>query len=286
MPSSRAVLVLGMHRSGTSAITRGMQALGVYLGDDFLGPQPDNPTGYWEDINIFGINERLLGVFGLKWEDVGLINDDLWQDTEVDALREEAIEYLSAQFTSHPLWGFKDPRTIRLLPFWQPILQALGVDESYVLAIRNPRSVADSLKQRQGIDAVTAHLLWLIYLVPNLSKIANRPLIVADYDLVMADPRSQLERIANGLKIPLNEVSRTGIEKFDNEFLDPALRHSFFDASDFERDLNLPPLSREAYLWLRRLATDGIPADSPRFWTAWENTREALQRLIASRSLA
>jgi hypothetical protein len=286
MPSSRAVLVLGMHRSGTSAITRGMQALGVYLGDDFLDPQPDNPTGYWEDINIFEINERLLGVFGLKWEDVGLINDDLWQDTEVDALREEAIEYLSAQFTSHPLWGFKDPRTIRLLPFWQPILQALGVDESYVLAIRNPRSVADSLKQRQGIDAVTAHLLWLIYLVPNLGKIANRPFIVADYDLVMADPRSQLERIANGLKIPLNEASRTGIEKFANEFLDPALRHSFFDASDFERDLNLPPLSREAYLWLRRLATDGIPADSPRFWTVWENSREALQRLIASRSLA
>jgi hypothetical protein len=286
MPSSRAVLVLGMHRSGTSAITRGMQALGVHLGDDFLGPQPDNPTGYWEDINIFEINERLLGVFGLKWEDVGLINDDLWQDTEVDALREEAIEYLSAQFTSHPLWGFKDPRTIRLLPFWQPILQALGVDESYVLAIRNPRSVADSLKQRQGIDAVTAHLLWLIYLVPNLGKIANRPFIVADYDLVMADPRSQLERIANGLKIPSNEASRTGIEKFANEFLDPALRHSFFDASDFERDLNLPPLSREAYLWLRRLATDGIPADSPRFWTVWENSREALQRLIASRSLA
>jgi hypothetical protein len=184
------------------------------------------------------------------------------------------------------LWGFKDPRTIRLLPFWQPILQALGVDESYVLAIRNPRSVADSLKQRQGIDAVTAHLLWLIYLVPNLSKIANRPFIVTDYDLVMADPRSQLERIANGLKIPSNEASRTGIEKFANEFLDPALRHSFFDASDFERDLNLPPLSREAYLWLRRLATDGIPADSPRFWAAWENSREALQRLIASRSLA
>jgi hypothetical protein len=286
MPSSRAVLVLGMHRSGTSAITRGMQALGVYLGDDFLDPQPDNPTGYWEDINIFEINERLLGVFGLRWEDVGLINDDLWQDTEVDALREEAIEYLGAKFTSHPLWGFKDPRTIRLLPFWQPILQALGVDESYVLAIRNPRSVADSLKQRQGIDAVTAHLLWLIYLVPNLSKIANRPFIVADYDLVMADPCSQLERIANELKIPLNEASRTGIEKFANEFLDPALRHSFFDASEFERDLNLPPLSREAYLWLRRLATDGIPADSHRFWTAWENTHEALQRLIESRSLA
>jgi hypothetical protein len=286
MSSSRAVLVLGMHRSGTSAITRGLQMLGVHLGNAFLSPQPDNPTGYWEDVNIFEINERLLGVFDLKWEDVALINDDQWQEPKVEALRQEAIEYLSAKFTSHPLWGFKDPRTIRLLPFWQPVLDALGVDESYLLAIRNPRSVADSLKQRQGIDAITAHLLWLIYLVPNLNKIADRPFIVADYDLVMADPCTQLERIANGLKIPVNENSRAGIEKFANEFLDPALRHSFFDVSDFERDLNLPPLSREAYLWLRCLATDEVPPDSPRFWAAWGNSREAVQRLIVSRSLA
>src|SRR5271155_43454 len=172
MSSSRAVLVLGMHRSGTSAITRGMQMLGVYLGDDFLSPKPDNPTGYWEDRNIFEINERLLRVFGLKWEDVALIGDDQWQEPGVEALRDEAIEYLRSKFLGHALWGFKDPRTIRLLPFWQPILRSLGVDESYLLVVRNPRSVADSLMQRQGIDARTAHLLWLIYLVPNLTRIA------------------------------------------------------------------------------------------------------------------
>jgi hypothetical protein len=278
---SRAVLVLGMHRSGTSAITRGVQALGVYLGDQFLSAQPDNPTGYWEDRNIYEINERLLSVFGLKWENVALIDDDQWQEPTVEALRDEAIEYLRSKFLGHPLWGFKDPRTIRLLPFWQPILQSLGVDESYLLVIRNPRSVADSLMQRQGIDARTAHLLWLIYLVPNLPNIGNRPLIVADYDLVMADPRAQLERIANRLNISLNDHSRVAIEQFAKEFLDPALRHNFFDVSDFNQDLNLPPLSREAYLWLRSLAIDRIPVDSPRFWAAWEKSREAVQRLIA-----
>ena len=57
------------------------------------------------------------------------------------------------------------------------------------MVIRNPRSVAPSLIQRQGMDAVTAHLLWLVYVVPYLSEIANRPFIVTDYDLVMADPR-------------------------------------------------------------------------------------------------
>ena len=67
-----------MHRSGTSALTRGLQMLGVYLGNDFLSPQPDNPTGYWEDRKICELNERLLAAFGLKWEDVALIDDARW----------------------------------------------------------------------------------------------------------------------------------------------------------------------------------------------------------------
>lgn len=286
MPSSRAVLVLGMHRSGTSALARGLQMLGVYLGNDFISPKPDNPTGYWEDRNIYEINERLLAVFGLKWEEVALIDDARWDAPGVEALRTEAVAYLRSQFVSHSLWGFKDPRTIRLLPFWRSVLRSLEVDESYLLVIRNPRSVANSLIRRHGMDAVTAHLLWLVYVVPNLSMIANRPFIVADYDLVMANPRQELERIAKGLKIPLTDTSRAGIDQFVSDFLDPNLRHSFFNVSDFELDLNLPPLTREAYLWLRSLATDQTANDSPRFWEAWERSRKAVERVVGGASSA
>jgi hypothetical protein len=286
MPSSRAVLVLGMHRSGTSALARGLQMLGVYLGNDFISPKPDNPTGYWEDRNIYEINERLLAVFGLKWEEVALIDDARWDAPGVEALRTEAVAYLRSQFVSHSLWGFKDPRTIRLLPFWRSVLRSLEVDESYLLVIRNPRSVANSLIRRHGMDAVTAHLLWLVYVVPNLSMIANRPFIVADYDLVMANPRQELERIGKGLKIPLTDTSRAGIDQFVSDFLDPNLRHSFFNVSDFELDLNLPPLTREAYLWLRSLATDQTANDSPRFWEAWERSRKAVERLVGGASSA
>jgi O-antigen biosynthesis protein len=275
-----------MHRSGTSALARGLQMLGVYLGNDFISTKPDNPTGYWEDRNIYEINERLLAVFGLRWEEVALIDDARWDAPEVEDLRTEAVAYLKSEFVTHPLWGFKDPRTIRLLPFWRSVLRSLDVDECYLLVIRNPRSVADSLIRRHGMDAVTAHLLWLVYVVPNLSMIANRPFMVADYDLVMADPRQELERIANGLKIPLTDTSKAGIDQFASDFLDPNLRHSFFNVSDFELDLNLPPLTREAYLWLRSLATDRTANDSPRFWTAWENSRKAVERLIAGASSA
>jgi len=275
-----------MHRSGTSALARGLQMLGVFLGNDFLSPQPDNPTGYWEDRNIFEINERLLAVFGLKWEDVALIDDARWHDQAVEPLLAEAVQYLRSQFVNHPLWGFKDQRTIRLLPFWRVALHRLEIDECYLVVIRNPRSVANSLMRRHGMDAVTAHLLWLVYVVPNLNLIAGRQFIVADYDLVMVEPRGELERIARGLNIPLDDAGKAGIDQFAGKFLESNLRHSFFDVSDFELDLNLPPLTREAYLWLRRLASDRTAIDSPEFWTAWERSRKAVQRLIARDSSA
>jgi hypothetical protein len=288
MRSSRAILVLGMHRSGTSALSRGLQALGVYLGNDFLSPKPDNPTGYWEDKNITALNERLLATLGLKWEDVALIDDTRWNEPKIEVLRAEAVTYLQSCFKGRPLWGFKDPRTIRLLPFWRTVLQRLRVDDSYVLAIRNPRSVAMSLFQRSGsgIDVLTGHLLWLVYMVPYLREITHRSFVVVDYDLVIANPQQQLERIARSLNIHLSDVSRTGIAQYVGDFLDPSLRHSFFDESDFETRPDIPPLSREAYLWLRRLATDRIASDSAKFWEAWECSHEAVRALMLSANSA
>ncbi len=141
--------------------------------------------------------------------------------------------------------------------------------------------MALSLLQRQGMDEVTAHFLWLVYMVPHLGEIAHRPLIVADYDRVMDDPRKQIERIARGLRIPMNESSKAGIEQFATEFLDLKLRHVFFKESDIETNPKISPLTRELYLWLRRMAEDRIASDSPEFWSTLESSRQALQGLVA-----
>jgi O-antigen biosynthesis protein len=279
--STRAVLILGMHRSGTSACARGMQALGAYLGTDFLDTRPDNPTGYWEDRNICELNERVLGALGLKWTDISLIDNADWSKLAVQSLMAEAVEYLRATFTSHRLWGFKDPRTIRLLPFWQSVIKLLEVDECYLLAIRNPLSVAASLLQRQNMAPVTAHLLWLAYMVPYLSRLATRQFVVVDYDVLMDQPLAQLERIADGLNISLDERTRGEVDSFVENFLDSKLRHNFFNEQDFDPTHNLSPLAREAYLWLRQLASDQLRSDSPRFWSAWERSQRAVQVLLS-----
>jgi O-antigen biosynthesis protein len=280
MRPSRGIAVLGMHRNGTSLITRGLQSLGVYLGDDFLDTRPDNPTGYWENRAIVAINERVLTVFGLKWEDVALIANGRWTEPALQPLAAEAAAFIEAYFLGHRLWAFKDPRTIRLLPFWQSVFAALDLAEHYVVVIRNPLSVVRSLKKRQGMEASTSYLLWLLYMVPHLNRIAGRSFVVVDYDLVMADPRGQMKRIARQLDISLDEAGSAEIERFASEFVDPQLRHSVFGSVDFDTVPHLSPLSRRAYHWLQQLASDRIDNADGKFWSAWRRISDSAERLV------
>jgi hypothetical protein len=156
--------------------------------------QPENPTGYWEDKNIVEINERVLKALRLRWDDVAPIDPREFERWGLGGLQREAMRYLERHFVSQPLWGFKDPRTMRLLPFWRRIFHDTKVDDAYVLVIRNPFSVAASLFARQEMDVETAQRLWLIYDVPFLHQLAEKPLVVVDYDLLMQDPRTPTAR--------------------------------------------------------------------------------------------
>lgn len=266
---SKAIAVLGMHRSGTSAVARGLQALSVYLGDDLLPAQPENPTGYWEDKQIVDINERVLAALRLRWDDAAPIDPREFERWRLGGLQREAIRYLERRFLSQPLWGFKDPRTMRLLPFWRRILRETRVEDAYVLVIRNPFSVAASLYARQEMDLETAQRLWLVYDVPFLHLLSEKPLVVVDYDLLMQDPRGQLERIARKLQIPETANSASEIEHFANDFLDVVLRHSVFSESDIDTSTDVGLLTRRAYVVLYELALDARQADQE-FWHAWK----------------
>lgn len=267
MPTSRAVLVLGMHRSGTSAMARGLASLGVDLGNDFLDAQPENPTGYWEDKNLVAIDDRVLESLGLKWDSVPRVDLEAFDRRGVWNLQREAASYCRRTFTLQPLWGFKDPRVIRILPFWRAVLHDCDADESYVVVIRNPRSIAASLSARQSMEPDQAYRLWLVHMVPFLGDVVKRRHAVVDYDLLMLEPRATIERVARRLGLPERASS---IERFTAEFLDAKLRHSTFSPEDLEQNSDASRLTREAYLLLRDLAEDRLEADSTDFQSAWE----------------
>jgi hypothetical protein len=268
---SRAIAVLGMHRSGTSAITRGLAAMGVYLGNDFLDAQPENPTGYWEDRGIVELDERLLRTLGLAWDDAAPIAPQSFACRALRKLRHAAVRYVRRNFAQHALWGFKDPRTIRVLPFWQDVLGACRVDDAYLLVIRNPMSVAKSLFARQRMPLEAALRLWLAYSIPFFDRTAGKTMLVVDYDTLMLAPRRELDRIANGLEIAASRPQLAPeIERFSNEFLDQRLRHTVFTLEQIDVTTAAGRLARDAWALLFGLACDTGRPDAA-FWAQWQS---------------
>jgi len=277
----RVVVLLGMHRSGTSPITRGLKALGVELGEDLLPAAPENLTGFWENAALCGLNDRLLASIERGWHSVAPIRSEMWNVPEMRAMKREAVETVRTRFGKFPLWGFKDPRTARLLPFWQDIFKHSGIAESYVLIIQNPISVARSLKVRNQFAFEKSYLLWLEHSVEAYTHTCGMPRVVVDYDALMAHPEEQLGRIAEKLALPLDLAVEDSIRDYAHGFLDNRLRHSAFEPTDVYRDTHVPDLVANTYDMLRQVALDQLDADSKEVQSALSSARSGLERFAS-----
>jgi len=277
-PRSIAVVVLGAGRSGTSAITRGVQTLGVDLGDRLRPPGGKNPTGFFEDQDLLALNQRLKRLLGIRGHSLRLITPALWDTTEVRALHEEAVNTVRERFGHAPLWGFKYGRTLRMLPFWQRVFAELDMDVRYVLALRNPLSVARSraqLNPDRGRQA-WSDMEWLVNVAPYFGRVQGHALAAVDFDAVLSDPAAQLERIAALLQLPLGTSERKAIKTYAQTFLRPGMRHSQYQLSDLEHNPEVYRLVTEAYGWLHRLAHDEIKPDDTTLWADWARIESAV----------
>lgn len=257
-----------MHRSGTSVVTRGLKALGVHLGDALLGPEPDNPKGYWEHKETFAINEQVMAAIDRPWWNSRPIALEAWDSPDVEGLKERAASVLLNVFRGQPLWGFKDPRTIRVFPFWREVLNKVGPSVSIVLAIRPPASAIASLITRDDIPVADAEQLWLEYMLPWLPEIASYPVVVVDYDRLIDSPRRQLRRIAKHLGVAM-DGSDPEIAEYASGFVEAGLRHHVQPAARTSGANKHPSLPDQVYGELLRLT---------RSRTSWRRCLELAHR--------
>jgi GT2 family glycosyltransferase len=219
-----------MHRSGTSAVTRGLQLLGINLGDSLLPPVPgDNDKGFWEDQDIYQLNERLLSRLNTSWHALRPISAEELLSPELQPEREQALAILQERTATDAIFAFKDPRTSILLPFWQDVFRRLEIADAYVVAIRNPLSVAASLHQRNQIEQEKALCLWVKYTLAGARYTRDKPTVVIDYDLMLENPVHHLQRIAAALSLPPIDASSAEVRQYTDEFLSKKLRHSQHD---------------------------------------------------------
>jgi hypothetical protein len=149
-----------MHRSGTSALSGILRLLGFDSGADLLGPNEFNPTGYWENRSIVGLNERILSHLGASWSEVFLLPYHL-DRTDLRAVFEaEARDLLDKAIAGKATWVLKDPRISVLIDFWLPYLCERNV--SFIHVIRHPVAVANSLARRDGFPEERGLLLWFL----------------------------------------------------------------------------------------------------------------------------
>jgi|GEM_PF-417362 len=289
------VIVLGMHRSGTSALTRCINLLGVPTGrsDDLVPGGEANAKGYWESSILQRINDEVLAAWDATWYAPPCWTKNWSESPRLDRLRQRALAALREVFPTGQ-WVWKDPRNCLTFPLWQSLLPA---SPRLVFIWRDPVEVGQSLLRAEGLAPHIDFTLWTLYNAAALRNAEGLPMFVVSYDALIRDSVHVLERLRIFLEKHSVNVEQAVPAEAVQAFLDPGLRH--FAADDCAPP-GLPQFSCEqrAMLdYLRKLPEehesfqlDGLPAgpgpmsyhvlDAHRLWRKSTEQREELKETL------
>ncbi|MBX9578413.1 MAG: hypothetical protein K2W97_08075 [Chthoniobacterales bacterium] len=285
----RIIIVLGVRRSGTSAVTKGLEAMGVSIVDQAHSPfNSFNEKGYWEDLEIHDFNMRLIGALEPlenRWRSILPLSEK-----EVDFLckkgfLKQGADLLLSKLSvlSQPL-GLKDPRFSILLPFWKRVFKTYNLAVSFVISLRHPLSTIGSMKAFgtacEPINTHDAKFLWawISFFAGCLESTAGEERIVVDYNELLKQPAVQIKRIATAFNL---EVQEDLLKKYSADFIDLALCH--FGKHETPKNIltHDQELALEIYKQLLLVARDQISCDQPQpFFEQWKAAVAAVEPLL------
>jgi hypothetical protein len=263
-PPSKAtvILVLGMHRSGTSAVTGLLHLMGVPVGaaDDRMPPDSANAKGYWESRQLTDFQELLLRQLGGSWDAPPLLTEGWERSTRLLPARGRARRLIRRVYGNHALWAWKDPRTSLLLPFWQRALRSRILT---VVMHRNPLEVARSLQVRDGLSKRLALDLWETYNRSALANATGLPALVISYDDLLDDPVAAAQNIRHYLIENDVSVAPVPVDRVHG-LIDGELRHSRYNDTDLISEPELKASQRALAGTLH--STNGVHAALRASW--------------------
>lgn len=221
-----AIVIAGMHRSGTSSIAGAAAILGASLPKHLMAAhEGSNPLGHFESQKIVDLNDAILSNVGSRWNDWREIPDAWLKSDFARECRATALDILTQEYDGAPLIVLKDPRICRLLPFWGPILEEAGYRGSVFLPYRNPFEVAASLKERNGFSRGEGLLLWLRHALESERATRDQPRDFLFWPDFLEDPVGALTRSAERIGFTWPRVSDFSLAELD-EFVSRDLRHN------------------------------------------------------------
>jgi hypothetical protein len=250
-----AIVVLGMHRSGTSSVAGSLVRLGGAAPANLMPPSETNERGHWESNVIVELNDDILAAAGSEWQDWRPFDVSRIDSQTMAVLRMRARAALAGEYGDASLPIIKDPRMCRLMGFWAPVFDEAGWSVCVILPLRSPLEVAWSLKRRNGISAALGCLMWLRHVLDAEAETRGLPRTCLQWGTFLRDRGGLLTQIAKQLDLDGMERGESTSSELD-EFVTPDLRHHEATEAEMRTDAAVTELVRDAYRALIELEDD------------------------------
>lgn len=230
------ILILGMHRSGTSALTRVLNIAGAKLPNCLMGAGVGNELGHWEPARLASYHDGLLFELNTHWSDWRKIDWGALPLSRRQQIKSDIVRHLEDDYGEEELIVLKEPRICRFTPFFLEALAEAKYDVRVILPVRNPLEIADSLKKRgDSGPAETMHfhssLLWLRHVLDAEVATRDIPRAIISYDSLLSNWRETLALLSRRLSVNWpNSPDEIGTRVQD--FLASERRHHRYSTED------------------------------------------------------
>lgn len=282
-----AILVAGMHRSGTSALARVLNITGCDLPNTLVPPKRDNETGFWESQPVADLNEEILTSAGSSWDDWRPFDRGWYTSPVAGEFRERARELVQSEVDRSRLFVLKDPRICRLLGFWIEAVGACDARPLVVSPIRNPFDVSSSLHVRNDIDPGVGQLTWLRHVLD--AEAASRGVVrraYLRYEQLLSEAHALVERLGNDLGVSWPKTSSPYVEMEIDEFLSPVLHHHRSDDARHRSNPHLSEWIKTSFdifdRWSQGEVREKDTLDLDRIKAAFDEATPAFSRALAA----
>lgn len=214
------VFIVGMHRSGTSALGSVIEPLGLSVGKTLMPPTADaNPRGYYENLSIADLHDRFLTDLGRSWMDARPLPSRAFAGKAARLFRRELSPLILKEFAQErPL--IKDPRLCTLLPLWLPLIEETFPDACFLLPVRHPVEVASSLRKRDKMPMSHGLALWMLHVLEAEKATRGFPRAFSTYDQLLESPAQTLDSLARKVNLPVGDHATIADSRIDS-----SLRH-------------------------------------------------------------
>jgi hypothetical protein len=196
---TEVLIVLGMHRSGTSAIAGVLTKLGGSAPKTLYPGDIGNERGYFESAPIMAFHDELLASAGTHWCDWRAFNPAWYDSPLCETYKDRAKKLFEDEFGDAAFATFKDPRICRFLPFWPDVFAAMNIAPRIIIPVRSPLEVSDSLKKRNNLSRPEGMLLWLRHMLDAEAASRALPRSIVLWREFVSDRRGTTDKISRDI---------------------------------------------------------------------------------------